>query len=422
MRVLAYTSPARGDLYPVVPILADVIARGGEACLYTLAEELENVRTAGIASYAIDPAIERDQLRDWRSSSQLARTISVLRTFLRRAAYEVPDVTQAIARHDPDALLVDINCWGAAIAAEASGLPWSIYSPYLAPVPSRQAPPYGIGLAPMGGPLGAARDAVLRGLALGLFEKPVMAPINRLRAQYGLSKLSRYSALLARPELLLMLTAEGFEYPRDDWPTNARLVGPIDWAPPEPEPAWLDEVQDPVVLVTCSTEHQSDRALIDTALKALPAAGFSVIATSAAHDPGTFDPPSGSRVVHFVAHEPILRRAACVVCHGGMGITQKALAAGVPVVVVPFGRDQYETARRVEVAAAGVRLTPRRLTPERLAHAVRGAIDHRKGAQQISCAFADAGGASAAVDALEQIAGRRPVEKGTPVRACGASE
>jgi MGT family glycosyltransferase len=407
VRVLAYTSPARGDLYPVVPILADVIARGGEACVYTLAGELEKVRAAGIASYAIDPAIERDQLRDWRSSSQLARTVSVLRTFLRRAAYEVPDVTQAIARHDPDALLVDINCWGAAIAAEASGLPWSIYSPYLAPVPSRQAPPYGIGLAPMSGTLGAGRDAVLRGLALALFEKPVMVPINRLRAQYRLSKLSRFSALLACPGLLLMLTAEGFEYPRDDWPANARLVGPIDWAPPEPEPPWLDEVMDPVVLVTCSTEHQSDRALIDTALKALPAAGFSVIATSAAHDPGTFDPARSSRVVRFVAHEPILRRAACVVCHGGMGITQKALAAGVPVVVVPFGRDQYETARRVEVAAAGVRLTPRRLTPGRLVDAVRSAIDRRTGAQRVSRAFADAGGASAAVDALEQIVGRR---------------
>ena len=41
---------------------------------------------------------------------------------------------------------------------------------------------------------------------------------------------------------------------------------------------------------------------------------------------------------------PILEIAACVVCHGGMGITQKALAAGVPVCAVPFGRDQPEVA------------------------------------------------------------------------------
>jgi UDP:flavonoid glycosyltransferase YjiC (YdhE family) len=46
-----------------------------------------------------------------------------------------------------------------------------------------------------------------------------------------------------------------------------------------------------------------------------------------------------------------------------MGSTQKALAHGVPVCVVPFGRDQLEVARRVEVAEAGTRLSARRLGP-----------------------------------------------------------
>jgi UDP:flavonoid glycosyltransferase YjiC (YdhE family) len=86
-----------------------------------------------------------------------------------------------------------------------------------------------------------------------------------------------------------------------------------------------------------------------------------------------------------------------------MGITQKALAAEVPVVVVPFGRDQLETARRVEVAKAGVRLSPRRLTVDRLADAVRTAIGRRAGAQRVSRAYAAAGGQAAAADAIEAI-------------------
>jgi UDP:flavonoid glycosyltransferase YjiC (YdhE family) len=49
----------------------------------------------------------------------------------------------------------------------------------------------------------------------------------------------------------------------------------------------------------------------------------------------------------------VLDRAACAVTHGGMGATQKALAHGVPVCVVPFGRDQLEVARRVRTAGAG---------------------------------------------------------------------
>ena len=51
--------------------------------------------------------------------------------------------------------------------------------------------------------------------------------------------------------------------------------------------------------------------------------------------------------------------AALAVTHGGIGATQKALARGVPVCVVPFGRDQFEVARRVEVAGSGTRLRRR---------------------------------------------------------------
>lgn len=86
-----------------------------------------------------------------------------------------------------------------------------------------------------------------------------------------------------------------------------------------------------------------------------------------------------------------------------MGITQKALSHGVPVVAVPFRRDQPEVARRVEVARAGVRLPARKLTAERLRQAVLAAVELRPGARRIADAFAAAGGAGAAADALESL-------------------
>jgi UDP:flavonoid glycosyltransferase YjiC (YdhE family) len=291
--------------------------------------------------------------------------------------------------------------------AEASGLPWAVYSPYLLPLPSRDAPPFGLGLTPRGGPLGAARDAIVGRMVSASFDRAVMPAVNALRTRHGLSRLERYSDLLGRPPVLLALTAEGFEYPRSDWPANVCLVGPVNWAPADPSPLpapWLEETPDPLVLVTCSTERQRDKRLLHVALEALPPAGMSVIGTTAAHDPEDFTAPPGSRIVRFAPHEAILGRAACVVCHGGMGITQKALAAEVPVVVVPFGRDQLETARRVEVAAAGVRLSPRRLTAGRLLDAVRVATSRRAGARRVSLAYTAAGGQAAAADAIEAIA------------------
>ena len=59
-----------------------------------------------------------------------------------RASTSAADLITAIEREcRPEALLIDVNCWGAAIVAEASGLPWAMYSPYLLATPSRDAPP-----------------------------------------------------------------------------------------------------------------------------------------------------------------------------------------------------------------------------------------------------------------------------------------
>jgi MGT family glycosyltransferase len=407
VKVLVYTSPARGHLYPIVPVVQELQSRGHELALRTLSSQVELLRALGVDAAPISERIEAVELDDYKARSVPAKGRRALATFAARAAHEAPDLARAIAEHNPDVLVIDVNCWGAATVAEASGRPWAMFSPFLLMLPSRDAPAYGPGLAPPGGPLGRARDALLRRTFNATVDRAVMPGLNALRARHGLRGLDRFTDLLGRPPLLLALTAEGFEYPRSDWPANVRLVGAINWDPDypasHPPPAWLAELSDPLVLVTCSTEHQHDKRLIRVALEALPPAGMSVIATTAAHDPAAFDAPSGSRVVRFVPHHAVLGRAACVVCHGGMGITQKALAAEVPVVVVPFGRDQLETARRVEVAAAGVRLPPRRLTPERLLDAVRAAIDCRGGAQRVSRAYAAAGGPVAAAEAIEAV-------------------
>jgi len=386
-----------------VPILTELAARGHQMSVCTLAGELGYLRQLGVEGSAIDPAVERIQIEDWRERLLPKAALSVLKTFTTRAGSEAPDLARAIDRYHPDVLLIDVNCWGAATVAEASGLPWAVYSPYLLPLPSRDAPPFGLGLAPMGGPIGRIRDAVVGRVFHVGCDRAVMPTVNTLRAAHGLPALHHYSDVLEQPPLLLALTAEGFEYPRGDWPANVRLIGAVNWSPPQPVPAWLADMSDPLVLVTCSTERQRDKRLLHVALEALPAAGMSVLGTASAHDPDEFEAPPGSRVVRFLSHEAVLQRAVCVICHGGMGITQKALTAEIPVVVVPYGRDQLDTARRVEVAEAGVRISPHRLTPDRLADAVRTAIERRTGAQRVSRAFAAAGGETAGATAIEAI-------------------
>ncbi|KAA0254447.1 MAG: glycosyltransferase [Acidobacteria bacterium] len=406
MKVLAYTSPARGHLYPLVPTLLELGRRGHEVAVRTLSAEVDRVRELGLCAEPIDPAVEARQHEDWKASSPPAALLAACRTFAERGPHEVGDLRQAIEREGPDLLLVDVNSWGASAAAEASRIPWATFAPYFLPLRAPGIPPWGLGLAPAPGILGRARDSVLWPAVHALYDR-ALPRLNRLREEAGVAKLRHVAESVTRAPLVLYHTAEPFEYPRA-WPANVRLVGPGVWEPGAGGVEGSPPDERPLVLVTCSTEFQNDGRLVEVALTALADEPVRVVATTASVDPASFRAPANARVERFLPHGPLLREAACVVCHGGMGITQKALAAGVPVCVVPFGRDQLEVARHVEEAGCGRRLLPRRLTPARLREAVSEAMDRAPGAARVADGFRRAGGPGAAADLLEQLALRAP--------------
>ncbi len=400
-RYLVYTSPARGHLYPIVPTLEELRRRGHEVVVRTLSLEVGLLRELGFEAEAIDPAIERREIDDWRARTPIGSLGVSLRGFFDRARHDGPDLRRAIEEERPDALLVDINTWGAMAAAETAGLPWATWCPYFLPVPSRDAPPFGLGLPPARGALGRLRDRLLSPVLLGIYNRQA-SELDAVRTELGAPPVRRIERAMLRAPLMLYMTSEPFEYPRSDWPQSVRMVGPGVWDPPAKSAVWLEEISRPLVLVTCSTEFQNDGKLVRAALEGLAGEDVEIVVTTAGVDPSSFTPPPNARIERFVPHRPVLERAACVVCHGGMGITQKALAAGVPVCVVPFGRDQFEVARHVEVADAGTRLPAGRLRPDRLRAAVREAMTKKAGAKRIASAFA-AGGPKATVDALEEL-------------------
>ncbi len=400
-RVLAYTSPARGHLYPLTPILGELRRRGHEVAVRTLASEVQLMRDQGFTAGPISERVEAIRHDDWQAGNARAALAHSVATFVARSEHDAPDLRDAIADERPDAVIVDINSWGAMAAAEAWGGPWAAFCPYPLAISSRDAPPFGPGFPPARGPLGRLRDRVARPLVTGTLERTMLPKNNAVRARLGLPPVRNVDDMFRRPPLLLYLTAEPFEYPRRDWPDNVVMVGPCEWEPPSDSPVWLRDVTAPIVLVTTSSEFQGDGRLIQAALDGLADEPFFVVATLPAGDPGSLRVPSNARVERFVPHGPILDRAVCAVTHGGMGATQKALARGVPVCAVPFGRDQPEVARRVEVAGAGTRLPAGHLTPERLQSKVREAIGRSEGAKRIAAAFLATGGPAAAADAVE---------------------
>jgi MGT family glycosyltransferase len=400
----AYTSPATGHLFPMVPGFLELQDRGHTVHLRTDPKHVDAVRAAGLRNVeGVDPRILEIPATDYEVSSPKERLTRGLEDLMRRGPYEMAEVRADIERLRPDALLTDMNAYGAVVAAEATGLPWASIQPTLLAYPTDEVPPFGFGLKPLGGPVGRLRNRAMNRVMVSVYSKAMMPGINRLRADAGLAPLRNAIEHVVRPDRLIVLTGEPLEYPRTGLPEMFRHVGPQIWEPEAPTPDWLLEEGDPWVLVTCSTEYQGDETLARAAIEGLRDERVRVVVTLA--DAYGADLPSApnARVERFVPHRQVLERAGAVVCHGGMGIVQKAVTAGVPLAVVPFGRDQPEVARRVVECGAGVSLASSKLTPERLRQAVRQAMSRRPAAQAAGARLRASGGPGRFADEAEEL-------------------
>jgi MGT family glycosyltransferase len=401
--ILAYTSPALGHLLPISALMSELVRRGHAIHVRTLASGVQLAERLGFTADTIDPRIEAIQHDDWKAANPLAALKLSVAVFGRRAPHEAADLADAVSQVHPDALLVDVNCWGALSAAEAGGTPWACFSPYTPPLRSSGVPPFGLGLRPLPGLLGQLRDSAIRATMVRAIENVMLPPINGIRATVDVPPAESIDEFLRRAPLMLVASGKPFQYPQTEWGDAVQMIGPcvLD-AEPATESEWLESIDRPIVLVATSSEEQGDAGLVSTAIAALADEPVHIVATMPAGDPESVAGSPNATVRRFVPHGLVLDRAVCALTHGGMGATQRALARGVPVCVVPYGRDQFEVARRAEVARCGTRLPAKKLAPERLRAKVREAMTMTDGAKRVAAGFEATGGVARGADLYEQ--------------------
>jgi hypothetical protein len=195
-----------------------------------MAAEVTTMRGVGLHAEAVDPRIAAIAGQDWLARNALgvlSRSIDVL---CRRSVIEVDDLQSTIAQVEPDTVIVDANYWGAMSTAEASGLPWLVFSPFTPYLRSRAAPPFGPGLRPLPGVVGGVRDASMRPFVRYLLDRPMLPRINAIRAALGVPTVNSMDELMRRAPLLLAV----------GWPGS---TGPSCWsARPlshRPTPGWV---------------------------------------------------------------------------------------------------------------------------------------------------------------------------------------
>ncbi|QLY31531.1 glycosyltransferase [Nocardia huaxiensis] len=272
----------------------------------------------------------------------------------------------------PDMVLASYFAFGAMVAAQSRGVPFSVLMPGIYPLPVEGSPPPGSGFTRAQGPLGRARDNLVGGLVQRRWDQELLPQLNALRADFDLERLAHYRDQVQLAHRQLVLSSEAFDFPAP-WPDGVRFTGPI-----LDDPHWTRDTEwtvpdggAPVILVSLSSTDQRQTDCLQRiadALGRLPVRG--VITTGPAVHPTALTAPANVSVLPAAPHLPIMRHASLVITHGGHGTLMKSFAADLPVLVLPHGRDQADNAARVRAHNAGITL-PRTASPHRITRAVQ---------------------------------------------------
>jgi UDP:flavonoid glycosyltransferase YjiC (YdhE family) len=340
MKVVVTCQPARGHFQPVVPLLQMLQCRGHEPVVATSASFVETVERAGIPAIAVgvdwleatvDSAFP-DLVADGTCLSDMQKGWSAV--FSRAARQFLPELVELLERLRPDLLLSEGFEYSAALAAEKTG--------------HRHAQ---VGVGPL-------LPLPVLARAIGRYWGHARAALD-LEPDPGMRR--------SIPDLYLAA------YPPSFQPQPLASLSPVAVAV-RPEVPDVDGVEvpatgsRPLVYVTMGTVFNRIRGIFETVLDAVSCEPVDVVmAVGETRDPSRLRPcPENVRIVRFARQADVLRRADLVIFHGGSATTVAALSAGLPLLVLPMGADQFYNALQIVHAGAGRMIEPGELSSARM--------------------------------------------------------
>jgi len=407
-----------GNSPPVLSVAAALVRRGHDVRVMADPVLRDEVLAAGArhlswetAPQRSSPDISTEFVRDFEARTPMGATARLRdRLIIGPAPKFARDTCSELRREPADAVVSEALLMGSQVAAEAAGLPSISLVPNIYPGEVPGVPPFGMGLRARDDLIGRLRDRIVAGMGAQLWNKR-LGELNTLRGFYDLAPVPSVFGMLERPDLVLVLTTAEFELGGGRRvPANVRYCGPrLD------DPGWVHEWSeppgtDPLVLVSLSTTTQGQDPMIRRVVEALgrlPVRGL--VTTGPSFDGENLRAPPNVSIVASAPHSAVLPHAAAVVTHAGHGTVIKALAQGVPLLCLPVGRDQLDTAERVVACGAGLRLRSG-AGAKAIGRTLRSVFDdptYRAGAMRMSSAIAADGKHDRAVREIEAIAAVR---------------
>ena len=379
MHHLLITIGSHGDTHPFIGIGAKLLERGHRVTLVANGHFEPLIRAAGLEFVELGTAkeylehIESPNSDLWHPVKGFRAVFEAGVLPLMRPTYEI------IQKHyvpGETILTAHAIAFGARIAQETLGCP--LVTIHLAPAVFRSIyhPPV-FGQAPF---IPYLPKPLLRAVwwyGDHFVADPVLkAPINALRAEFGLPAVSKIiDQWWLSPQRVIALFPEWFAPPQPDWPKQVKLTGfpmyderGVHAMPPELS-TFLN-VGPPPVAFTFGSAMTQARPQLQASAEACRLAGLRGLLLTRHRAQVPADLPDGVRHFDYAPFSELLPRCAALVHHGGIGTTAQTLASGVPQLVMPLAHDQHDNAARVRKLGVGAEIATKKYRAKNVADAL----------------------------------------------------
>ncbi|MEZ6103464.1 MAG: glycosyltransferase [Pirellulaceae bacterium] len=185
-----------------------------------------------------------------------------------------------------------------------------------------------------------------------VIDRTACPDMNRFRSQLGLAPMRRLTSWWNSTDRIIGLFPPWYGPPQPDWPKQLRLTEFPLWEDAQDRPLGADverflaEGEAPIVFTPGSAMMFGKSFFVESARACQQLGRRGMLMTRFA-DQIPAELPAGVRHFEYAPFSRLLRRAAAVVHHGGIGTTAQALASGVPQLIMPMSHDQPDNAHRV---------------------------------------------------------------------------
>jgi UDP:flavonoid glycosyltransferase YjiC (YdhE family) len=385
MRVLCTCSPAYGHFHPMVPLARALLEAGHELAFATAADFCPRVEQSGFRCFP-------SGLKQPERGEHLRRVLAEMEAIppLERARFGfcrvfaetgapamMPDLMSLLGEFRPQLLIHETSEMAGPLAATVAGIPYVNHS-------------YGH-LIP---------DDVAQAAALA---------VARLWTQWG-HRMPPSAGMFQY--LYLDICPPSLQFPRIEEISVSRRLRPIpfDAAGDEGPPAWIDSLgPGPTVYVTLGTVFNGASQLFQNILEGLRDEPVNVIVTVGANaDPVALGPqPDHIHIARYIPQTQLFPRCDAVVSHGGSGTMYSALGAGLPLLSIPQGADQFRNAERCVTAGVGRSLWPHEVTSEAVRRDVTALLrepTYRERARRVQTEIDEMPPPESLVPVLEELA------------------